>query len=171
MIYFIYIFHSINLLAPVSTHDVMSLAWSAGEQGFCNAVHMVHEGIMRSALVKHYSCQTFVKTDGYKLKYLFPAQPSPFPRHNGKCIICSFNKEIKLFEGCFSIIPLNLVLPSEMTKGRKHCVVKSINFDQFMTSEGTKTLILAFTSKTGQPVEHTRHRIYLFGFFCQTGDI
>ena len=50
-------------------------------------------------------------------------------------------------------------------------MIKSIDFDQFMTSEGTKPLILAFTSKKGQSVEHTRHRIFLFGFFCQKEDI
>ena len=50
-------------------------------------------------------------------------------------------------------------------------MVKSIDFDCFMTSESTKTLILAFASKTGQSVEHTRHRIFLFGFFCQREDI
>ena len=51
-------------------------------------------------------------------------------------------------------------------------MVKSIVFDRFMTSEGIKTLILAFTSKTGQSVEHTRHGIFLlFGFFCQRADI
>ena len=49
-------------------------------------------------------------------------------------------------------------------------MVKSIDFDRFLTSEGTKTLILAFTSKPGQPVEHTRH-IFLLGFFFQTEDI
>ena len=44
-------------------------------------------------------------------------------------------------------------------------MVKSIDFDRFMTSEDTKTLILAFTSKTGQSVEHTRRRIFLFWIF------
>ena len=45
-------------------------------------------------------------------------------------------------------------------------MVKSIDFDRFMTLEGTKTLILAFTSKTRKPVDHTRHRIfYLFVCF------
>ena len=37
--------------------------------------------------------------------------------------------------------------------------------DRFMTSEGTKTLILAFTSKTGQFVEHTRHRVFFYLYF------
>ena len=40
-----YIFHSINELAPVYVQAGMLLTWSAREQGFCNAVHMVQEGI------------------------------------------------------------------------------------------------------------------------------
>ena len=43
-------------------------------------------------------------------------------------------------------------------------MVKSIDFDRFMRSVGTKTLILAFTSKPGQPVEHTRYRIFNLDF-------
>ena len=39
-------------------------------------------------------------------------------------------------------------------------MVKLIGFDRSMTSEGTKTLILAFTSKTGQSVKHTRRRVF-----------
>ena len=66
---------------------------------FCDVVHLVQEGIKGYALRKHYSCQKFVKTDDFELKYLFPAQPPPFARHNGKCNICILNKEIKLFEG------------------------------------------------------------------------
>ena len=50
-------------------------------------------------------------------------------------------------------------------------MVKLIDFGRFMTPEGIKTLILAFTLKKGQSVEHTRHRIILFGFFCQREDI
>ena len=46
-----------------------------------------------------------------------------------------------------------------------------IDFDIFMTSDGTETLILAFTSKTGKYVENCRHRFFLFGFFCQSDDI
>ena len=33
-------------------------------------------------------------------------------------------------------------------------------FDRFMTSEGTETLVFAFTSKTGQSLTHTRDRIF-----------
>ena len=50
-------------------------------------------------------------------------------------------------------------------------MLKSIDFDRFMTSEGTGTLILAFTSKTGQPVARYTHQIFLFGFFYQREDI
>ena len=34
------------------------------------------------------------------------------------------------------------------------------DFDRFMTSEGTKTFILAFTLKTGQSVARTGHKIF-----------
>ena len=48
--------------------------------------------------------------------------------------------------------------------------IQSNDFARFMTPEGTKTLILAFSSKMGQPVEYTRHKIFLFGFFCLRED-
>ena len=38
------------------------------------------------------------------------------------------------------------------------------DFDRFITSGGTETLILALTSKLRQSVAHNRHRIFLFGF-------
>ena len=43
--------------------------------------------------------------------------------------------------------------------------------DGFMTSEGTNTLILAFTSKMGQSVAHNTLRIFSFGLFCPREDI
>ena len=43
--------------------------------------------------------------------------------------------------------------------------------DRFMTSEGTDTLILAFTVKTGQSLARKTHRFFLFGFFYQREDI
>ena len=49
-------------------------------------------------------------------------------------------------------------------------MVTPIDFDRFMTSESTKSSSLAFTSKTRQSVEHTRHRIFSFGVFCQRED-
>ena len=36
--------------------------------------------------------------------------------------------------------------------------------DRFMTSEGTDTLILAFTSKTGQSVAHNSQNFFYFRF-------
>ena len=63
-------------------------------------------------------------------------------------------------QGWFFVISSNFVLASERTKSRRLFMIKSIDFDRFMTSEDTKTLILAFTSKTGQSVEHTRFRIF-----------
>ena len=56
-------------------------------------------------------------------------------------------------------LSLSLII-LETTKSRKHSMVKSSGFDRFMTSEGTETLILAITSKTGRSVAHTRHRIF-----------
>ena len=121
---------------------------------------MVQDGIKGYAIRKHYFCQKLVKTDGFELKYLFPAQPSPFTRPNGKCKICILNKESNYLKADFFVISSHLVLALERTKGRKHSTVKSIGFNRFMTSEGIETLILAFTSKTGQSVAYTRHRIF-----------
>ena len=50
-------------------------------------------------------------------------------------------------------------------------LLKSVDFGRFMNSEVTETLILTFTSKTGQSVAHNRHRRFSFGFFCQREDI
>ena len=50
-------------------------------------------------------------------------------------------------------------------------MLKSVDFGRFMTSEGTETLILAFTSKTGQSVAHNSHRIFLFSYFCEREEI
>ena len=110
---------------------------------------MVQEGILDSDLRKHYSCQTFVKTDGVELNNLFPAQPSLFTRHNGKCNICILNEKFKLFEGCFFVISSHLVQALERTKRWKHFVVKSIAFDRFMTSEGTGTFELGLYPENG----------------------
>ena len=49
-------------------------------------------------------------------------------------------------------------------------MVKTNGFERFMTSECTKTLILAFISKTGQSVAHTRHKLFLNRFFYQIKD-
>ena len=49
----------------------------------------------------------------------------------------------------------------------KKFVIQSIDFHRFMTSEGSDTLILPFTSKTGRPeqsVALNRQKIFYFGF-------
>ena len=74
----LYIFHSTNWLASVSTQAGMFLHWYTREQ-FCD---VVQEGIIGYAPCKHYSCQKCVKTGGFELKYLFPAQPSPGTMEN-----------------------------------------------------------------------------------------
>ena len=82
-----YIFLSINLLAPVSTQAGMFLPWSVRQQRFLRHGPYGNKGynkVYKKTFKNISSCQTFVKQDCYKLKYLFPAQPSPFPRHNGK---------------------------------------------------------------------------------------
>ena len=79
-------------------------------------------------------------------------------------------KKYKYLKSNF-VLSSNLVLTIERTKSRDHFVLKSVDFGQFMTSEGTKTLILALTLKTGQSVAHNRDGIFLFGFFCQSMDI
>ena len=43
-------------------------------------------------------------------------------------------------------------------------LLKLVDFGRFMTSEGTETLILAFTTKTGQSIAHNGHRIFYLDF-------
>ena len=50
-------------------------------------------------------------------------------------------------------------------------MLKSVDLGRFMTPEGTETLFLVFISKTGQSVEHNKHKIFSFGFFYQREDI
>ena len=86
--------------------------------------------------------------------------PSTDSRHNGKCNICAFYEEIHAFEDWIFVRLSSLVLASEWTKNRKKFIVKSIDFDRFMTSEGSYTLILPFTSTTGQSVALNRQKIF-----------
>ena len=50
-------------------------------------------------------------------------------------------------------------------------MIKSVDFGRIMTPEGSETLILALTSKTGQSVAHNRHIIFSFALFYQREDI
>ena len=63
------------------------------------------------------------------------------------------------------VLSSNLVLATETTKSTSCFVLKSIEFGRFMTSEGTETLILAFTSKTKQSVAYNRQRIFFIWIF------
>ena len=87
--------------------------------------------------------------------------PSNDSRHNGKCNICAFHKEIHAFEDWIFVRLSSLILASEWTTNRNKFVVKSTDFDRFMTSEGSYTLILPSTSKTGKSVAQNRQKIFL----------
>ena len=50
-------------------------------------------------------------------------------------------------------------------------MLKSVDFGRFMPTEGTEMLLLALNPKTGQSVAHNRHKLFLFGIFCQRDDI
>ena len=88
--------------------------------------------------------------------------PSTDSRHNGKCNICAFHQEIHAFEDWIFVRLSNLVLASEWTtiRNKFHSLI-----DRFMTSESGYTLILTFTSKTGQSVAQNRQKIFEFGFY------
>ena len=87
----------------------MVLTWSAREQGICDAVHKVQEGIMRSALRNISFCQMSVKTGGYELKYLFPVHChlSPGTMENA---IFDHNKEIKFLKAVFFLLYHRILL-------------------------------------------------------------
>ena len=74
------------------------------------------------------------------------------------------NEEIHAFEDLIFVKLSSLVLASEWTTNRNKFIVKSIDFDRFMTSDGSYTLILPSTSKVGQSVAQNRQNIFLFAF-------
>ena len=49
-------------------------------------------------------------------------------------------------------------------------MIKSIDFDRFMTPECTKMLSLAFTSKTGKSEANNRRRIFCLDFSVRRMD-
>ena len=85
--------------------------------------------------------------------------PSTDSRHNGKCNICAFHGKIHLFED-WIFVRLS-VLASEWTTNRNKFTILSNDFDRFMTSEGSYTLILPFYSKMGQSVAQNRQNILI----------
>ena len=110
----------------------------------------------------------YVKSDGHiilKRILKFPAQPSHFLGTMENTIFAYLTKISTYLKSDFFVLSPNLILATERTKSRNRFVLKLVNFGPFMTPEGTETLILAFTSKTGQSVAHNRHRIFYLDFF------
>ena len=87
--------------------------------------------------------------------------PSTDSLHIGKFNICAFHEEIHVLEDWIFVSLSSLVLASELTANRHKFIVSSIDFDRFMTSEGSYTLILPFTSKTGQSVAQNKKKYFL----------
>ena len=56
-------------------------------------------GYISSAFRKYFFLPIFCQYRQVRPQILMPDSTVTFPRHNGKYNICSFNKEIKLFEG------------------------------------------------------------------------
>ena len=120
---------------------------------------------------KKYAAPNVCKKDSHiilKRILKFPAQPSPFLGTMENIIFAISIRKSKNLKSDFFVLSSNLVLATERTKSRNR-----VDFGRFMSREGTETLILVFTSKTGQSVEHDRHRnFYLFCvFFCHREDI
>ena len=86
--------------------------------------------------------------------------PSTDSRHNRKCKICAFHEEIHAFEDWIFVRLSSLVLASEWTTNRNKFIVQSIDFDRFITSDGSYTLILPFTFKTGKSVAQNRQKFF-----------
>ena len=97
-------------------------------------------------------CMSKIRQNWSETLIAVPGSTVTYSRLNRKYNICAFTQEIHVFEGWFFVIWSNIVLASEWTTSRNQFVLYSIDFDRFMTSEGTDALILAFTSKTGQSV-------------------
>ena len=117
---------------------------------------------------KKHAVPIVCKTDGHIILnriFEFPAQPSPLPGTMENTIFAYLTKKCKYLKSDFFVLSSNLFLATERTKSRERFVLKSVDFGQFIT------LILAFTSKTGQSVVHNRHGISLFGFYWERMDI
>ena len=108
-------------------------------------------------------CQTYAKTEDHINSNTISILgiPTTDSRNNGKRNICAFHEEIYAFEDWIFVRLSSLVLASEWTTNRKKFIVSSIDFDRFMTSECSYTLILPFTSKMGQSVAQNRQKVFL----------
>ena len=98
--------------------------------------------------------------------------PVTYFRHNGKCNIRAFHEEIYAFEDWIFVRLSSRFLASEWTTNRRTFIVLSIDFDRFMTSESRDTLILPFTSKTGQSVAQNRqNNVFIWALLVKIGHI
>ena len=113
-------------------------------------------------------CQTYAKNRRpYRTQTSISIRGNPvtYSRHNGKCNISAFHEEINTFKDWIFVRSSSRFLASEWTTNRRKFIVLSIDFDRFMTSESRDTLILPFTSKTGQSVAQNRQKNFLFGLY------
>ena len=102
-------------------------------------------------------CQTYANAkDNIELKLYFNAQR----KMQHLCI----SWRNPCFEDWIFVRLSSLVIVFEWTTNRNKFIVKSIDFDRFITSEGSFTLILPFTSKTEQSVAQSRQNIFNLGF-------
>ena len=88
--------------------------------------------------------------------------PSTYSRHNGNWNICAFHEVIHAFEDWIFVRLSSFILASEWITNRNNVIVYSIDFDRFMTPDGSYNLILPFTSKTRQSVAHNRQKIIIW---------
>ena len=100
----------------------------------------------------------------------FSAFPSPILGTTENAIFALFLKKSMHLKTKFLLdyqILFLLLNGPQVEKGLQFHQLSLIDlwdFDRFMTSEGSDTLILSFTSKTGQSVAQNRQKIFLFGF-------
>ena len=117
------------------------------------------------------ACQKIRQNRSEKVLLQFPDQPSHILGSTENTTFVHLPKKSKYLKAVFFVISSNIVLASEWTTSRNQLVLQSIYFDRFMTSEGTDTLISAFTSKTGQSVARYTHRFFIRIFQSERGYI
>ena len=89
------------------------------------------------------------------------AQPAHFLSSMEKTTFVHLTKKSKYLKLVFFVISSNLVVTSEWS------VTICNIIDRFMTSEGTDTLIVAFTSKTGNLLRVTHTDNFYLDFYVR----
>ena len=95
---------------------------------------------------------------GTQTQFQFSASTSPILSTMENATIARFMKKSMHLKTGFLLDYQVFLLASEWTTNR-------VCIDRFMTSESSDSLILPFTSKTGQSVAQNRQKIFLFGFY------